>query len=312
MVGFGAMSIQHPNTEFFRSIIDYAGLFPPAALPLNEALAKYSRYLRGDDKEYLSHFVIPVAKFDEVSSELQSLFTQELPLSLSVLSSALHKDFATILEFLSRGDGAFVLGAIEAKFNPQGDLASQLKECAEVYPQLPADCTTFYEIPACSGWEERLGEAVSALCSARNDLRANVGFKLRCGGLSAEMIPSVDQVATALLKCADAKIPVKFTAGLHHPFRHKNTALDCMFHGYMNLFFAGMVVAAGERSFTTITEFIDETDSSNLMLSNEKLSWKGQELTAEKIRVARKESVISFGSCSFEEPIDDAKNHGWL
>ena len=38
------------------------------------------------------------------------------------------------------------------------------------------------------------------------------------------------------------------------------------------------------------------------------VSWREHELTRDEIATARKISAISFGSCSFTEPVDDLKS----
>ena len=43
--------------------IDYAGLFPPASLPLEEALRNHAAYVRDPDVWMLGTFVLPTAKF---------------------------------------------------------------------------------------------------------------------------------------------------------------------------------------------------------------------------------------------------------
>src|SRR5207244_5130871 len=45
------------------------------------------------------------------------------------------------------------------------------------------------------------------------------GFKLRCGGLEAASFPTAEQIAFVLARCSDSagEVPIKFTAGLHHP-----------------------------------------------------------------------------------------------
>ena len=50
------------------SLIDYAGLFPPAALPMADAVRNYEHYRRGEYAWMLGKFVVPLAKLDEVSA----------------------------------------------------------------------------------------------------------------------------------------------------------------------------------------------------------------------------------------------------
>ncbi len=43
-------------------LIDYAGLFPPAALSMPEAVSNYADYRQGDFNWILGRFVLPVTR----------------------------------------------------------------------------------------------------------------------------------------------------------------------------------------------------------------------------------------------------------
>lgn len=50
-------------------LIDYAGLFPPAALTMQDAVRNYARYREGQHAWALGRFVVPEARVAEVPSE---------------------------------------------------------------------------------------------------------------------------------------------------------------------------------------------------------------------------------------------------
>ena len=64
--------------------IDYAGMYPPASLGLEEALTNHARYIRLDDSWMLNAFVLPVEKFEETKQFL-SQFDPGHPFCVSVL-----------------------------------------------------------------------------------------------------------------------------------------------------------------------------------------------------------------------------------
>src|SRR5438045_6318059 len=64
--------------------IDYAGLFPPATLALEPALANYAEYIRMPDAWMLGAFILPVAQFSAATRGL-SQFDTANPLRLSAL-----------------------------------------------------------------------------------------------------------------------------------------------------------------------------------------------------------------------------------
>ena len=47
-------------------VLDYAGLFPPAKLPLHQALAHYANYRQSSDRWMLGHFVLQAARLGEL------------------------------------------------------------------------------------------------------------------------------------------------------------------------------------------------------------------------------------------------------
>ena len=51
---------------FMNGLIDYAGLFPPADLPLNEAINEYFRQLKSGNSAMLSRFIIPISKLNDL------------------------------------------------------------------------------------------------------------------------------------------------------------------------------------------------------------------------------------------------------
>ncbi|MBO9610123.1 MAG: hypothetical protein J7639_29460 [Paenibacillaceae bacterium] len=51
---------------FMGQIIDYAGLFPPAALPLESAIRHYAAYRSGPDGWMLGNFVLAAAQLPAV------------------------------------------------------------------------------------------------------------------------------------------------------------------------------------------------------------------------------------------------------
>jgi hypothetical protein len=64
---------------------------------------------------------------------------------------------------------------------------------------------------------------------------------------------------------------------------------------------------------------IDDQNAENFSFGNDSMSWKVEddrdttfEIDAEKIETARKKGMISYGSCSFQEPIDDLTQLGWM
>lgn len=216
-------------------LIDYAGLFPPAALPMEEAVRNYARYREGEHAWMLGKFVVPEARVHEVPDEF--------PKS--------------------------VLGVDEVK--AEGAL--------ETYK--PA---TFIELTDVGLIPEL----------AKHGLHA----KIRTGGLTPDAIPHLDRVATFIKVCAMHAVPFKATAGLHHPIR-------ATMHGFVNVFMAAAFPHDAER-------VLAEEDPKAFRFEDDAAWWRDHAVTTEHLEAVRREFAISFGSCSFEEPIADLQTLGWL
>lgn len=247
-------------TEAIRTLldglIDYAGLFPPAALDMAAAAWNYAAYRSGPHAWALGRFIVPAARLAEV----------DLTWRCSVV-----------------GIPSRVVEACEIKVERAADAEALLAT-------LPAEVTAYFELP--------IGEDASPLASGRG--RA----KVRTGGLTADAVPASGDLARWIARCAAARIPFKATAGLHHPLR---TGM----HGFVNVFLASALLWHGgsvEEAIATL----DEQSAGAFHFDDRGVGWHGHQITVEQLREVREQFAISFGSCSFEEPIHDLQQIGWL
>jgi hypothetical protein len=169
----------------------------------------------------------------------------------------------------------------------------------------PAGLALFVEVPA--GAE--LGPLLAEL--RRLDLGRPAGLKLRTGGLEASAFPSPEQVARVLCACRDAGVPLKATAGLHHPLRRHDPGLGTRMHGFINLFAAGALALAHGLPVEQVADVLADEDSADFTFTAEGLRWRGLFVPTAEIAAARRQTV-SFGSCSFDEPRADLRALGWL
>jgi hypothetical protein len=138
--------------------------------------------------------------------------------------------------------------------------------------------------------------------------------KVRTGSVKPEGIPSVDEVAGFILACAERRLAFKATAGLHHPIRaehpltYEANAPRAVLHGFLNVFLAAAFAWHGDRDIAPI---LAETDPKAFRF-DDRVHWRGRSLSAEQVRDARANFAHAFGSCSFEEPVQDLQSLGIL
>jgi hypothetical protein len=159
-------------------------------------------------------------------------------------------------------------------------------------------------------WEAKVdaAERVTELLSENNGACAGgkLGFKLRTGGVIAEAFPSSAQIAMALMAAGTRGVPIKFTAGLHHPVRLFHESVQTKMHGFLNVLGAGVLALEHDWTQREITQMLDDEDSGSFSFTEDFFAWRNWRISTEAI-AARREFVTSFGSCSFDEPREDLR-----
>jgi hypothetical protein len=82
-------------------------------------------------------------------------------------------------------------------------------------------------------------------------------------------------------------------------------------HGFINVF-AAAAFAWNRNTDHVIVDILDETDPQAFQFTDEVLRWRDQCLSTGQVELARRDLAHSFGSCSFDEPVDDLRRLGWL
>ena len=277
--------------EALRGLVDYAGLFPPAQLELAQATDEYRSARAGSHAWMLGRFIVPLAVL-AANAEL----LRDIPLSVIVEGASAVAGVAQ-----SRMQGAHVEileVPLLAGFAQAGETIEALRALREALQQHGiTGVATYVELPRDAGWKRMLDRTLPEL--ARLGFRA----KVRCGGVTLAAFPSVDEVATFLAATCAAGIPFKATAGLHHPIRHRDASTDFPMHGFLNLL-AGAALAPSV-DHATLRAVIAEEDGAAFSLTSSGLRWRDHNVDEETLVQTRRDRFVSYGSCSFDEPVDD-------
>jgi hypothetical protein len=163
-------------------LIDHAALFPPAALPMDEAIAADRRVRAGEHAWIVDRFICPASKLDQLPPD---------PPPLSV-----------VLDGEPAADpGALPVELVEARAAADA-VAPALERVRATFGD---GVRVFLELP---------------LGAPLDDVRtAGAGAKVRCGG---EAFPTVEELAGFVCACHEAGVPFKATAGLHHALRRSD------------------------------------------------------------------------------------------
>jgi hypothetical protein len=286
--------------------IDYAGMFPPCGLDLEPALANQARYVRLEESWMLNAFVLPVGRFD-AAKQFLSLFDPAHPLHISALGpktenassfgEALVETDAAIRSLSAHNVDLVSISQLEMFLPGDVDLGL-LKEARAIVGSLPV----FWEAPA-----ERAERTIALLTEHNSSAdQPTFGYKMRTGGVTADAFPASAQIATALVAPETHQVPIKFTAGLHHPLRQYREEVQTKMHGFLNVLGAAVLAAEHKWDSAQAAAMLEDEDASSLTFDDEFLAWRDWKIDVRAIR-NRRRFVTSFGSCSFDEPREDLR-----
>jgi hypothetical protein len=308
-------------------LVDYAGLFPPARLPLDPALRLYARYRTEPDAWMLGRFIVPVGQLTALDA-YADLFAERPPFRFSVLArpeAGTRKDYLEDVETARRWEeehaGRVAADRFEMKLPSAlttdgpalADLFDALAEAFAWRAGEPA--RGYFEVDLLGAGQDRAVEAVAEAVAAHNrrDGRDTVGLKFRCGGVTPDAFPSVDALARALASARDAGAPFKATAGLHHPVRHFAEEVSAPMHGFLNVFGGALLAFQHGFDARALARVLADEDAAHFRFDGGGFWWTdGWSVPAEAVAEGRARFATSYGSCSFDEPREDLRALGLL
>lgn len=312
------MALYSARTALLGNLIDYAGTFPPAALPLDKAMQELVAFRKSARFPWLlAKTVVTIADLSKLSPRAWvEAGSDGTPLPLTVIGSPVEKR-----EDLAR-HVAFELREIR-RFNEKYMDGSQRQQVLAYETRLPENLNAdaieatlaealngalnenvlgldvYFEVSLEGEWQTRLARATHALSEWIEEKRATVGLpgiKVRTGG---KFFPSAEQLADVVTVCTTHGLRFKATQGLHHAISRPKE------YGFVNLFgafaFAGVL---GVETFDpdAIAACLKEADPSAFKFQGKTFAWKKFEIEAEQIEAARRRHAGTFGSCSLAEP----------
>jgi hypothetical protein len=278
--------------------VDYAGLFPPASLSLRDTVARYGTYGHGPHSWALGRLVLPAERLIEVPPFLEPEAGPAWDVSVLIgpdvdgdLRRARDLDPSRLRVAALEGSaaGAKALPRFAATV---GAAARDLRVPAYVELPLAEDC----------------GPALDAV--RNHGLRA----KARTGGVTAAAIPDTTRVLGFMAGCFARQVPFKVTAGLHHavrgnrPLTYERDSPYAPMHGFLNVCVAAALLATGTPP-SPLVAVLEETDARAFRFDDGGITWREHRAGLEAVHRAR-ERLMAFGSCSFEEPVEELQALG--
>jgi hypothetical protein len=287
--------------QVLRGIIDYAGLFPPAGLGMAETVRNYAAYSKSPEAWVLSRLVVPALRLEEFAHAAGELDADAIDVwSLSVL--LIPNSESDIAKAASFPDSCLRKTGVRVAIDCVETKASVAEEIRVIAKTLPPEWTSYFEIP--------IGADIVELIDAIREVGACA--KIRTGGLTGDAFPSVQQIANFVRTCAAQNVRFKATAGLHHAIRsvhpftyEKQSPSGCM-HGFLNLLLATALARAGLNE-SAIVGLLGEERADAFVFEETDVRWNSHSISYGDLVRARETLFVSFGSCSFTEPITELR-----
>lgn len=296
------MAISESVKTLLKGSVDYAGLFPPSALSMSEAVLNYAKYKNSNYEWMLGRFICPVTRLGEFVENAGDFFARDKKgaWQLSVIANADIYETVRLAEDFNANYGP---GAEIDVLEIKAESAEEIAKCSDAVPQ---QFTNYFELPL----DSTLPEMVSEL-AARNQ-RA----KIRTGGVTADLFPNSREIIRFVRTCLAANIPFKATAGLHHPIRcfrpltYEANAPKGTMHGFLNLFLTIGYAIQGFKP-ALLEEILEEEFEEVFGFDDTGVTWQKEHfLNINQLAMIREKGIQSFGSCSFDEPVADLEDIG--
>lgn len=304
---------EHPSRILLEAVVDYAGLFLPAALDMKRAVRNFAHYRAGGTGWMLGRFVCPANRLDEFSAAADPLLPRDagaIPWLLSATGSGdVRADLEAITAFNERHRVCF--DECGARVDSYEAKVSSVQEVIALHETLPAAMHVWMEVP--------LGDAAEQLVEAI----ARVGryAKMRTGGVVPDAFPSPLHVVQFLRALLTHNVRAKATAGLHHPLRgayrltYEDDAPTCRMFGFLNVLMAAAALANGGTDELAL-QLLDEQNPASIEFNDTHVAWHGVDgaltIARSTLQQVREYMLVSIGSCSFTEPVDESRALGWI
>ncbi len=245
------------------AFIDDAAAFPPASIPLTQAVEEHRSHRTSDYADLLGGFVVSDLMVGELAAAVASTsseVTGSTPLRVSLVVTGGAGAISPAVTWVARTEG-IALGALEFALRDEDDLAHNAGRLLRVLDSVEEeldDVAVYAEPPM------PRGSLTHGWLAAVDELAAReIALKFRTGGASADLFPSPVELASCIEAALDRELPFKCSAGLHHAVRHLDVDSGIEHHGFLNVLLATRASLDGEGD-DEVARLLADTDGAAL------------------------------------------------
>lgn len=271
----------HPG--LFISLINDAALFPPARLPMEQALAEHAHHRASDHADHIGPFLVGVPMLEDFLAAVDAGAPAPPAVALVARPGTPVADIDAALATLRRRDQPRVV-AIDTAWSPSwrnldiGDLTVNLEVGRE-------------------GQQEALDDIASA--SDFVDVRA----KFRTGPTPEWTWPDAAELADVIIGAGRRHLPFVLTGGLHHVVRgdHDVDGRREEQHGLLNVLVA-VHASAGGADAATVRDLLEVREAD--ALAGIVRGWSSPDV------VAVRSAFAGYGCCAVTDPLGELRELG--
>ncbi|MER7083394.1 hypothetical protein SAMN05421805_103205 [Saccharopolyspora antimicrobica] len=270
----------------FARLVDDASLFPPGAPAVPQVVADHLEARGGALTGLLGPILCQASRLAELITELAKA-KPSAPVPLSLVCDTGLGGVPKALSIIEGRQELLALRMVEMPAPSDVD-DIWLERVSEFVPE---DIIRVVEPRrGGDGWLDGIRRVAEHGCWP----------KLRCGGQTAESVPSVDVVTDFLAVAASLDVPFKATTGLHTAVRGTDPETGFTNHGFLNL----LVAAARSLSGKDVREALASTDGAALAEEAKALS--------DDAANAVRDVFASYGARSLKDPVVELEGLGLL
>lgn len=289
-----------------EGVIDYAGLFPPAKLPMKDALTEYLELVEGPDSWIVDRFACNIGRLPDLAVELAE-HPEEPNVLVSVIGTAqpdhkhwkhgLEHDAAVMTKFISDAESHGDIQAFEIRVPDHKFIDEYVRDLRQF-----TGVDVFIELP----WGPEMRDSLAMIAEMESCFA-----KVRTGGLEASAYPSSADLADFIQQCSQLDLTFKLTAGLHNPLPSVDPATGGRMHGFVNVLTATAQALAHDLTTKEIEQILEETDPKAFSFKRDSVTVHEHKASLAEVENSRT-LFVSFGSCSVAEPLEGLEKTGFL
>lgn len=268
-----------PGRRLFGGFLDDAALFPPARLPVHDAVPAHLVHRVAPHADLVGPFVVAPAHLVPVADAVAGRGIVAFTVAMSGAAAAVR---AALTEVPHDVDLVCleVAGPVDEALDVLG--AATVAGYAEVGLRRPQ---------------------VVVEADLDRVLLRGARAKFRTGGTTAEAFPNERELALGIVGCARRQLPFKLTAGLHDPARHRDPVTGFQHHGLLNVLLATSAAADGADVDEVAAVLADRDEAGLAVLA--------AALDSDRVDLVRS-LVQSVGTCSVDECVAGLSRVGLL